>query len=397
MSRARRWSARRRFATALEWTSLSRLVAACVLVVLSFLCHDAAAEEHGRVIVRVSDTGLGALVERIRGQVSDLPIDIGAVTLPGLEPSDEERRRAALQLGRDHGAIAVVWFEPQSDGAIFVCVAASASGDVLVRRLDALPRRDDAATSERLETAAVVVRATLEALLETGKLQALSTKRTGEAVPEATQPRDEPAPTPPQPAPPQRIMPVADTSPKKRPSKVAARVALGWLAVADGQTQSGIHGAMVRVDVLKENLGIGLSGAMSLPGTIDDDVLHLRLVRRGVTADAFFVWPIAGAFAIEGHAGAGLVQFGRSTIGRPSAGAFATPSRTFLSPEFTGDVVLSVTPASVAPGVRLFASGGAGFVPSPPRFDAMTSSGVVRGPALSALQLRFAAGLGWNF
>jgi len=362
---------------------LARLVAACVLIVLALFCRESAAEERVALIVRVAGTPVDAFVERIRGQVSDLPIGIRTVEL---DARADERARAALRLGREGGAIAVVWLEPVEHGALLVRVTASESGEHLVRRLDAPTDRAETATSERLETAAVVVRATLEALLETGRIGPPSRAVEPPPPPESAAPSPRPPRTAPGPAPPVRSSP-----------SITSRAALGWLAVIDGQTTAGLHGPLARLDLRRKHVGIGLQGALSLPATIDDGAVQLRLVRASLGADAVVAWPLGRTLTIEGHVGGGIASFHRSTASRPAAGVVGTPEQTAFTAELTSDVVLSIEPLPALPALRVVVAAGAALLLAPPRYDFMTTRGIAPGPALWPVQPRFTAGLGWVF
>ncbi len=344
--------------------------------------------ERAALVVRVAGTPVDAFVERIRGQVSDLPIDVRTVEL---DARADERARAALRRGREEGAIAVVWLEPIERGGLLVCITASESGELLVRRLDAPADRADTTTSERLETAAVVVRATLEALLETGRIGAPSS-------PPA--PGVEPSPPPEGVSPPSARPPPTAPGPASqvgRSPSFTSRAALGWLAVIDGQTAAGLHGPLARLDVRREHVGIGLQGALSLPATIDDGVVELRLVRAALGADIFLAWPLGRMFTIEGHAGGGIASFHRSTASRPAAGVAGTPEQTAFTAELTSDVLVSIEPLPALPALRIVAAAGAALLLAPPRYDFMTTRGIALGPALSSIQPRFTAGLGWVF
>lgn len=366
---------------------LARLVAACVLIVLALFCRESAAEERAALIVRVAGTPVEAFVERIRGQVSDLPIRIRTVEL---DARADELARAALRLGREEGAIAVVWLEPIEHGELLVRVTASASGEQLVRRLDAPTERADTATSERLETAAVVVRATLEALLETGRIGPPSSPPAPGEEPPPPPESAVPSPRPPRTAP--GPAPLVRSSPS-----FTSRAALGWLAVIDGQTTAGLHGPLARLDVRRKHVGIGLQGALSLPATIDDGVVQLRLVRASLGADAVLAWPLDRALTVEGHVGGGIASFHRSTASRPAAGVVGTPEQTAFTAELTSDVVLSIEPFPALPALRVVAAAGAALLLAPPRYDFMTTRGIALGPALWTVQPRFTAGLGWVF
>lgn len=354
-----------------------------MFLVLVLLTHDARASERELVLVRISQAPhmpLDAVVERIRGQVSDLPVDIRSVEL---EPPAAD---TALQRGRDDAALAVVWLEPLPDGTIVLHVAASRTGEVLDRRLEPSAQPASAALSERLETAAVVVRATLEALLATGRISS------------PPPPVDVPAPSA---APP----PPTTTTPKQVPSplppptrdRVRFRMGLGWLVVVDGKTNAGLQGPVVRGELRWKNVGIGLQGAVSLTGTIDDAAATLHVMRGSFGGDLLAAFPLHRAWTLEGHLSAGVVAFHRATVENPAAGVLSTPDQTAWTAELGADAVVTFAPSQRLRSLRLVGSAGAGLLFARPRYDFVTTQGIAEGPALWPVQPRFMLGLAWQF
>ena len=367
---------------------------------LALLCRRAWAADRTVLVARVAATPSDAFLERVRGQVSDLPVEVHAAELEAVAPASE-RTQTALRLGRERGALAVVWIESQADGALLVHVTASDSGEHLVRRLEASSEHGDKALSEEVETAAVVVRATLEALLHTGHIGGSAEPAGPDEPARALEP---PAPerpvtrqTPPaRPAPSARPAPLASPSPRSSP--VAVRPAIGWLAVVDGQTPAGLHGPLARVDVVRKNVGIGVHGAISIPAPMDAGAVELRVMRSSAGADVMIAFPLDPIWSIEAHAGGGLAVFHRSTTARAGAGAVPTPASTALTAELTSDLVVALVPLRDQPALRMLASAGAALLFAPPQYDFVDERGlVVPGPALWPIQPRLTVGLGWAF
>lgn len=364
---------------------MARFVTACVLLVLVLFAHGARASEREVVLVRITHAPLDAVVERIRGQVSDLPIDVRSVEL---ELLDARAPETALQRGRDDSALAVVWLEPLSDGTIVVHVAASRTGEVLDRRLEPPAQPPSAALSERLETAAVVVRATLEALLATGRI---SSSPPAVEVPVPIVVPHPPATTP---IPPKQL---AAPPPPPARDRVRFRMGLGWLVVVDGKTNAGLQGPVVRGELRWKNVGIGLQGAVSLTGTIDDTTATLHVMRGSFGGDLLAAFPLHRAWTLEGHLGGGIVAFNRATVENPAAGVLSTPDQTAWTAELGADAVVAFAPSQRLRSLRLVGSAGAGLLFARPRYDFVTTQGIVRGPALWPVQPRFMLGLAWQF
>lgn len=112
-------------------------------------------------VVRVDGPTDAALLERIRGQTSDLPLTIETAT----SPVASELRAAELQgegLARSVGARAVVWFSISSVGDITIFVEDAESQRLFARRVFQGSR----SSSATLEMSSLLVREVLLSLLE---------------------------------------------------------------------------------------------------------------------------------------------------------------------------------------------------------------------------------------
>ncbi|MDF2692964.1 MAG: hypothetical protein K0S65_1347 [Labilithrix sp.] len=115
-------------------------------------------------IVRVGQPSDTAVLQRIIGQTSDLPLTILAV--PGaVEQETSAAREQGLRLARSHDARAVVWFSPlerieHDEIAVFLL-------DPVEQRLfTARVGRDAGSRSAMLEATSLIVRDVLQSLLE---------------------------------------------------------------------------------------------------------------------------------------------------------------------------------------------------------------------------------------
>ena len=134
-----------------------------------------------RVVVRVTDPGDQALLARIRGQTSDLPVQLIPVAGDG-EAMLAEQMVVARQLAERHEAGAVVWFTrvlcPQMPGAvtgILVQLSQPALRTVLVHSTGSTgsagcERAAAPLPSHALEEAAIAVRSALSAVANGGNI-----------------------------------------------------------------------------------------------------------------------------------------------------------------------------------------------------------------------------------
>jgi len=272
------------------------------------------------------------LAQRVRGQVSDLPVRLVEAQEPGADTSFGEQLAAADALARRQGARAVVWFallDPRAPrSGLLVIVAEAAEGRVLVRRVE--PEAPSAAgapadlDSATLEAAALIVRTALRGLAE-GAVIGLDRAAIAPAPPAPALPAPAPAPPAPPPRPPaQQPLP----APAAEGSWIAA---VGWHTAYDGQAlQQGLAG---QVGHAFGRWTVGLSVATSLGVELVDPRATLHLAR-----DAFGAFGEITALRTEQVSlGVGL-----------SAGAI-------LFPRSTGMTAAGVEPTSAAANPTFFA------------------------------------------
>src|SRR5205085_9409522 len=97
----------------------------------------AAARMHLKAVVRLIAASDDALLRRIRGQTSDLTVELVALRSERLESGLPAQVRAARELASAHEARAVVWFRHLEGGAVVVHVAQPDERALLVRWVDA--------------------------------------------------------------------------------------------------------------------------------------------------------------------------------------------------------------------------------------------------------------------
>jgi len=121
---------------------------------------NAADETAPRVLFRAASAQDWQLATRIRGQTSDLPLELVEVPTPFLEEHLRDQFRAAEALGSQTKATVILW---RARSALFVFVTRPAPGYVVERKLGPPPGGDPSAF---LEETALVARTLLRAVLE---------------------------------------------------------------------------------------------------------------------------------------------------------------------------------------------------------------------------------------
>jgi hypothetical protein len=265
----------------------------CVLWVL--LSGPAMASEPWRAVARVASAEDGALLERVRGQSSDLPVRL--VTEPGapLDGPPAARWLEAERLAARHEARAVLWF--LRDGPeVRVQVAEPASRHLFIRaaRLEGQPGSLE--WSAGAEALALAVRSALRAV------------DAGEPLGEVVEP---PAP----PTPPAESPPVRTVEAPPPPTAPAARwmLAVGAHAALDGYTSGGHQGLALGAGWEGRSLRAGLQLLVGLPALLRDAYTRVTLGQS-----AALLWvdvPLVSTHSLEYAAGlgAGAARFSRRT------------------------------------------------------------------------------------
>lgn len=124
---------------------------------------EAAGQTGGAMVsvVRVGRPADEKLLERVRGQTSDLPLSI--VRVPGpVEAELDAARARADELARSFGARGVVWFVDDVPGDVTIFVVDAEERRIFVHRVD----HRSGTRSAVLESASLIVRDVLQAMTE---------------------------------------------------------------------------------------------------------------------------------------------------------------------------------------------------------------------------------------
>jgi hypothetical protein len=316
---------------------------------------SAAEEPKARALLHVDSNP--ELVERIRGQTSDLPIEV--IVTDERAPA-EEPLATATRLGRARGATVVVWLSPVRGGGWNVYVADIEHGDLIARRIALPDSADRLAVSAAQEAAALVVRSTLASLS--------SGDRIG-GVPE-------PTPSPPERAAeePARVPSVAPAPPDRpeRSQREAHDEALGVFLSAgaelgvDTKSTGPWYGPALGAGARLGRWELGARGTYGAPRDLEDSLTRLRIDRYTLGARATHVVPLSSAWALLASVDAGVAAYNRTTTVL-EANVEATDGRTSLSPLAGLSVAASFAPASFP--LSLHGSMGADVVPRAPTFQ----------------------------
>jgi hypothetical protein len=267
-----------------------------------------------RAIVRVAGDDDADVLERLRGHVSDLAVDL-LVVKGELESSERKRRAAAARLARteETHARAVVWFTPLKKGGFRVHVADVERKQLLERDVepDAGQDKGRLPRSALLETAALVVRSAFFAMQE-GTDIGPPEQFTDEEQPPVLVPRPPPPPPPPR-------APIA-----------VAELAAGGEWAYDHASTRGHPGLFLRADLRRGNYAVELGLQLPLPAEIHGEFADVTLWRvplfLGLEGRLWHSPTAALALAVRGS----LVVYDRQTDA-VFGGATATPGVTTLA------------------------------------------------------------------
>jgi hypothetical protein len=215
-------------------------------------------------LVRVTGAQDERLVERIRGQTSDLELTLATPTTGALEPTLAEQLSAARRLAKDAGAALAIWFV-HTEPAIEVVVVDLRVERVLVRSIAG--GGGPLELSAREEAAALVVRSAVKASLS------------GDALGEPEQ-RVVAAPAPPEPV----ATPVAVVPPRPEPPRPQTSWLLGVGAqgVADGASARGRYGLFALLALTPRRFELGLRGGYGLRAQVGNSVAKLAIVEHAL-------------------------------------------------------------------------------------------------------------------
>ena len=260
-------------------------LASLVAVVLAGVAAVAAAEPV-RAVVRDAGDGDDEALDRLRGQVVDLDVEV--IDVDGaLERGLDAQIEAAADLADAHAARAVVWFVASRRG-VTVVVATPGDRRVFVRELATGDRSADA------EAAAVAARSALRAIALGGTI--------GVEVPRDAEPAAEPPPVLPRPAP-----------------RTRWGASAGWQGAADGGADAGAHAVRLGLDARRGRLVAGAELAGGAPAR-RDGAIAVDLSRSSALVEAGYA-----RGGLRATLGAGALLYRRATVEVPD-GLAATPS-----------------------------------------------------------------------
>lgn len=183
--------------------SRTRWFLAIATAVLFVLCHIAPAYASSfRMVVRITSDTSHALSERIRGQTSDLSLELITIDTGALEPSLPSQVASASTVAQVYDADAVVWFDDLGTGLgreNRLLVLQPKAKRLLVRTVGehgAPPSKHAPSASAELEAAALIVRVAVQAMMQGGVIGVEQARIVG---PEPEKPLPPPPPAPPAP------------------------------------------------------------------------------------------------------------------------------------------------------------------------------------------------------
>ncbi len=209
------------------------------------------------------------LIERIRGQASDLAWRVNVVPAPGW--SDEDPLTSAHAFAYNTRADLVLWV---CDSTLFIVPA---DQDRLFRRTVGEPDR-----SAALESMALMARSAMLTINDGGEF--------GAPVVRADPP-----------APPAEPTPVVEAPAEPAPTPIGYRIAAGWRGGFDGDFTS--HGPTIGTSVVVSPWRFGASVSPGLSDQVQDDVAVITATRHDI---AITVARSFGQFLAAAGAGAAL-------------------------------------------------------------------------------------------
>ncbi|HEY2515514.1 MAG TPA: hypothetical protein VGI39_31820 [Polyangiaceae bacterium] len=286
------------------------------LVLLFGLLGEGSATAAMRVAVRVTDPVARALTQRVRGQTSDLDVELVEVESPPLEARTADEVATAAALAHRLEARVVLWFDAAPSGlTLFFSVPEERR--TLLRTMEG--EATGSSSSATFEASALVVRSVLRALAQGGSIGVTLAR-----------PLDEPAP-PPAPLPP--------PSPPPEPPKLAnplpgavwgLDLSAGWRGIlVDGHTP--LQGGDLRAGGSLGRVRFGLQGAFDLPAETSDAYAKFRILRLEGAAFVAYVLPASPQIEVSFGLLAGAVGFERETLAVATGGA-RTPAAWLGSP-----------------------------------------------------------------
>jgi hypothetical protein len=306
---------------------------AAVITLIAGAEHGARAADSPRVVVRAPDATSRALLQRIRGQTSDLDQEIIDAAQPPMEPRIGDELVTARLFAARYDARVVVWFDTTGE-SLTLFFSIPKEGRTLVRSLERPAGRESAT----LEAAALIVRSVLRALAAGATIGLTLAKPLD--IPAAVEPAPSaPAPAVPHPVPAPRTAPEAEVS---APAPQAPGMRWGWLLSAGWHSaMSGqsvwLQGVEARGGVSRGPFMLGLQLSLDAPTELTDRYATVRLSRGAASAFGAVAIPAGDALRFALAVGAGAAGFPRQSED-VSAGVVRAPDAWNVSALLDGEI-----------------------------------------------------------
>lgn len=295
-------------------------------------------------LVRIDDPRDRLLLDRVRGQTSDLNVLLFTDSTAPIEATLPEQLETARRLSEAQHTRVVVWFTHSGDD-LTVFVAEPGAGRVLVRSVESAEGR--LGGSAQQEAAALVVRSAMRALAAGGEIGVTEQ----EAAP------------PPPPPPPVEEKPVeGPTPPAPLPPGWELVQFLGARSAFDGVSEIGQHSLFGRLALRRGRYQGELRGALGFPSHLNDAVAKVALLRHGVSLHAAYVPWESPRFMLSVALGAGVNLFLTDVDARNAI--FRADDASALLPVASGDLTLRFMPAWAHGRVGIAGLVGADVLPS---------------------------------
>ncbi len=250
------------------------------------------------VLVRIDDPADRLLLDRVRGQTSDLNVLLLTDSRKPIEPTLPEQLDTARKLSEEQHARLVVWFEHDRE-VVTVFVAEPAAGRVLVRRIT--PSEGRLAGSAQQESAALVVRSAMRALAAGGEI-GVSEQEAAPPAPASVVMvavvKQEPVAGPAGPLPPKPIPPVWELV-------LFAGARAAWIGAGNAAQPS----VSARLALRRGRYQGEVRAAIGLAVHLDDEIARVALLRHGLSLHAAYLPLKTRRFVLSTALGAGANLF----------------------------------------------------------------------------------------
>ncbi len=328
------------------------------------------------------------LLDRVQGQISDLPWSIVVV-----EPKRDAERDLigrARHLAEATGVMVVVHVAPRRDGGLDLYLADPERGRIF-RRTIAGSGSGRANRSAVVEAAALVIRSTLRALAEGAELD-------WDEVPPYTAPSDVPL----WPAPKRAIesraavegieaapSSAAATASPAKASAIGLRAALGWTSLWPGGGASILDGPELRASLVLDRVDLGVALMTTFPRTLEDARTAVDLTESSGTLTIGAILVDGADFTLEAALRGGLVAFHRRTSAL-AADVMPTPSKLLLSGGLGAEARAAWFPELGGGAFGLLLVGGGEALTAPPTFAYQAGAARIARNRLSTVEPRLA-------